>query len=352
MAAISATVRLGAVRIIRKWYRTLRDERTAGYNQAVTPVLVFLAVLLAILQTTFKADPPHQCGDCPTWNMAREPFRVYGNTYYVGTGGLTALLVTGTAGHVLLDAGLTQSAPLIDANIRKLGFKTEDIKLILVSHGHFDHAGGVASIQRHTGAAVAASESTAQALRNGENTPDDPQFGFGKAFNGFPPVSRVQVLADQMIIGVGTISIVAHMIPGHAPGSTAYTWQSCSPAPPEAATAEPSRSSRDAQRAGTDPDGKCLNMVYADSVTSGSAPGFKYGKRLEEFRRSIEKVAALPCDIVLSPHPFFTQVDQKLRRRVELNGKGPDPFIDANGCRAYAAVGMKLLEARIAEEGK
>jgi metallo-beta-lactamase class B len=327
MAAISATVRLGAVRIIRKWYRTLRDERRAGYNQAVTPVLVFLAVLLAILQTTFKADPPHQCGDCPTWNMAREPFRVYGNTYYVGTGGLTALLVTGDAGHVLLDAGLTQSAPLIDANIRKLGFKTEDIKLILVSHGHFDHAGGVAAIQRHTGAAVAASESTAQALRHGENTPDDPQFGFGKAFNGFPPVSKVQVLADQMIIGVDKLSIVAHLIPGHAPGSTAYTWQSCQ-------------------------DGKCLNMVYADSVTSGSAPGFKYGKRLEEFRRSIERVAALPCDIVLSPHPSFTQVDQKLRRRVELNGKGPDPFIDANGCRAYAAVGMKLLEARIAEEGK
>ena len=75
-------------------------------------------------------------------------------------------------------------------------------------------------------------------------------------------------------------------------------------------------------------------------------------KRLESFRRSIEKVAALPCDIILSPHPQFTQVDEKLKRRSELKGKGADPFIDSNGCKAYAAEGMKRLEARIAEESK
>ena len=286
-----------------------------------------LAIVLAVFQTTFQSDPPYQCDDCATWNKAREPFRVFGNTYYVGTDGLSVLLVTGDAGHVLLDGGLTQSAPLVDANIRKLGFKTADVKLILVSHGHFDHAGGVHALQRHTGATVAASESTAQALNRGENTPDDPQFGFGKAFNGFPPVKTVKVIGDQEVLKIGTISIKAHVIPGHTPGSTAYTWQSCE-------------------------GGKCLNMVYADSLTSPSAPGFKYGNRVESFRRSIEKVAALPCDIVLSPHPAFTQVDQKLKKRAELKGSGPDPFIDSNGCRAYAAAGMKLLEARIAEEAK
>ena len=83
-------------------------------------------------------------------------------------------------------------------------------------------------------------------------------------------------------------------------------------------------------------------MVYADSLTSPSAPGFKYGTAgLELFRRSIEKVAALPCDIVLSPHPSFTQLDAKLKRRAEMKGQGTDPFIDANGCKAYAADGMK-----------
>lgn len=294
----------------------------------MTSWLISLALLLTAFQSSaFKADPPNPCDDCATWNKAREPFRVYGNTYYVGTDGLSALLVTGDAGHVLLDAGLPQSAPLIDANIRKLGFKSEDVKLILVSHGHFDHAGGVNALQRHTGATVAASASTADAMQRGENTPDDPQFGFGKKFNGFPPTNKVKVISDQEVLTVGKTAIKVHLIAGHSPGSTAYAWQSCE-------------------------ESKCLNMVYADSLTSPSAPGFKYGNRLDSFERSIAKVAALPCDIVLSPHPQFTQVDEKLKKRAQQNGKGPDPFIDANGCRAYAAEGMKRLEARRAEEAK
>jgi metallo-beta-lactamase class B len=294
----------------------------------VTSWLTSLALLLSLFQaSTFKADPPHQCEDCPTWNKPRAPFRVYGNTYYVGTDGLSALLITGDAGHVLLDAGLPQSAAVIDTNIRTLGFKTEDVKLILISHGHFDHAGGANALQRHTGATVAASASTADALRRGENTPDDPQYAFGKAFNGFPAVKNVKVVGDQEVLTVGKTAIAVHLIPGHSPGSTAYTWQSCE-------------------------NGKCLNMVYADSLTSPSAPGFKYGSRLDSFQKSIEKVAALPCDIVLSPHPQSTQVDQKLKRRAEMKGSGADPFIDPGGCKAYAADGMNQLEARRAEEAK
>ena len=289
--------------------------------------LAALLLLLSFAQPQFVADPPHKCGDCAEWNKAREPFRVFGNTYFVGTDGLSALLVTGDAGHVLLDAGLPQSAPLIDANIRKLGFKTQDIKLIVVSHGHFDHGGGVASLQRFTGAQVAASPSTAAAMRRGENTVDDPQFALGPEFNRFPPVKTVREAADGEVLRVGNLAVTVHHIPGHSPGSTAYTWRSCL-------------------------DHTCHDMVYADSLTSVSADGFKYGKRLESFRRSIEKVAALPCDIVLSPHPFFTQVDEKLRRRAGMKGQGPDPFVDPDGCRAYAADGLKRLEARAIEEAK
>jgi metallo-beta-lactamase class B len=290
--------------------------------------LAAVFLLLSFAQPQFIPDPPHQCDDCATWNKPREPFRVFGNTYYVGSDGLSALLITGDAGHILLDGGLSQTAPLINANIRKVGFKTEDIKLIAVSHGHFDHGGGVASLQRFTGATVAASPATAAALRRGENTPDDPQFGFGRASNGFPSVKIVREVADGEVIRIGNVAVTVHHIPGHSPGSAAYTWQSCE-------------------------RGTCLNLVYADSLTSPSAPGFKYGKAgLELFRRSIEKVAALPCDIVLSPHPSFTQVDAKLKRRAEMKGQGTDPFIDANGCKAYAADGMKRLEARRAEESK
>jgi metallo-beta-lactamase class B len=288
-----------------------------------------LLLLAAPQAPRFLSDPPHQCDDCETWNKPREPFKVYGNTYFVGTDGLSAILITGNDGHVLLDGGLEQSAAVIDANIRKLGFKTQDVKLIVNSHGHFDHAGGIAALQRASGARVAASPSGAEALRRGENTTDDPQYGFGKQFNGFPPVENVDVISDDESLTVGNVTITAIFTPGHTPGSTTWTWQSC-----EGLT--------------------CLNMVYADSISAAAAPGFKFTDKPEVvalFRRSITRLGELPCDIVISTHPSATNLDAKIKRREARKPGEPDPFVD-RGCRALAATAMKGLEARIAEENK
>ena len=290
--------------------------------------LIFL-LLIALQTPTFQSDPPHKCDSCEEWNKPREPFKIFGNSYYVGTDGLSAILIAGDAGHILLDGGLEQSAARIDANIRKLGFKTEDVKLIVNSHGHYDHAGGIAALQRASGATVAASPSTADALMRGENTPDDPQFGFGKEANGFPAVKNVKVIKDSETLRVGNISVTANFTPGHTPGSTAWTWRAC-----EAKT--------------------CYNIVYADSLTAVSADGFKYTaqpERVNAFRRSISRVAELPCDIVISTHPSATGLDAKIQKRGEQKGAGPDPFVD-QGCKAFAGRSLKSLEARIAEEKK
>lgn len=288
--------------------------------------LVLLA-LIAFQNPTFKSDPPHKCDSCDEWNRPREPFKVYGNTYFVGTEGLSSILIAGDRGHILLDGGLEQSAALIDANIRKLGFKTEDVKLIVNSHGHYDHAGGIAALQRASGAIVAASPSGADALRRGENTVDDPQYGFGKAANGFPPVKNVRVIKDGETLNVGPLALKPIFTPGHTPGSTTWTWQSCE-------------------------GDRCLNMVYADSISAASADGFKFTDSpavVNAFRRSITRVGELPCDIVISTHPSATNLDDKIRKRGALKGAGPDPFID-HGCKALAAGALKALEKRIAEE--
>lgn len=288
-----------------------------------------LLVLAAVQAPRFQSDPPHTCESCDEWNRPREPFRLYGNTYFVGTDGLSAILITGNAGHILLDGGLEQSAALIEANIRKLGFKLSDVKLIVNSHGHYDHAGGINALQRASGATVAASPSGASALQRGENTPDDPQFGFGKADNGFPPVKDVKVIRDNEVLRVGNIAIAANFTPGHTPGSTTWTWQSCEGA-------------------------ACLNMVYADSISAVAAPGFRFtddADRITQFRRSISRVAELPCDIVVSTHPQATSLDGKITQRAALKGAETDPFVD-HGCRALADGAMKALEARIAEEKK
>ena len=130
---------------------------------------------------------------------------MFGNTYFVGPAGVSALLITSDQGHILVDAGLQQSAAVIDANIRALGFKTTDIKLILTSHGHYDHIGGVHALQRYTRATVLASASTAQALALGTTVPDDPQFEKSPGTMDFPKVENVRVVKDGEVFDLETL---------------------------------------------------------------------------------------------------------------------------------------------------
>ena len=292
-----------------------------------------VVALLALSQAppTLKPDPPHKCFDCDAWNKPYEPFRVFGNTYYVGVDGISALLVTGSSGSILFDGGLPQSAALIDASIRKLGFKTEDIKLIVNSHAHYDHAGGIAALQRMTGASVAASAAGKRSIEQGEVTADDPQYGFGRAANAYPAVKNVRAVADGETLRVGDLAITAHLTPGHTPGSTTWSWRSC--------------------------DGPtCHNIVFADSLNSVSADNFRFTgggaapSIVEQFRKSIAKVAALPCDIIISVHPSGTDLDAKVKGRRAR--PAVDPFVTPGGCRAYAATAATRLDARIAEETK
>jgi len=301
-----------------------------------------IAVLISFGQATLRPDPPIKCSSCDEWNEPIEPFQVFANTYYVGTAGLSALLITGEAGHILLDGGLTQSAPLIEASIRKLGFKLEDVKLILNSHAHYDHAAGIAALQRASGATVVSSASGAQAFALGDAVPDDPQAGFGN--NGFPAVKNVRVVKDQEMVRLGSLAIQMHNTAGHTPGSTTWTWQSCEPGNPGPQDPKPSSPQ------------KCLNMVYADSISAIAAPGFRFTgdaktpNRVDQFRKSITTVGELPCDIMITTHPMATDLAGKLKKRAAK--PATDPFIDPQACRVLAANAMKALEARVAEEKK
>jgi len=282
-------------------------------------------VSMAQIRAPFKSDPPKMCNACPGWNEPVDPFRVFGNTYYVGTKGLSSVLITSENGHILLDGALPESAERIDANIRKLHFDLKDVKLIVNSHAHYDHAGGIHALQRASGAAVAASAQGASALKRGENTTDDPQFGFGHDSNEFPRANKVRVVKDGEVLRVGTLAITAHLTPGHTPGSTTWTWKSCE-------------------------DTRCLDVVYADSLNAISAPGFKYSSdplRVAAFRKSLATVASLPCDVMISVHPEFSRVFEKLVRRA---GGDADAMIDPHACRDYAQSATDLLGRRLAQE--
>jgi metallo-beta-lactamase class B len=281
----------------------------------------------ASIAAAVAADPPIACTSCAAWNMPREPFRVYGNTYYVGVAGLSAILLASNKGLILLDGALPQSVPIIAADIEKLGFHVKDIKLIVNTHAHFDHAGGIAALQRASGASVAASPAGARALMAGGPTDDDPQFGFRN--NGFPPVHDVRSVSDNETLRVGELAITAHLTPGHTPGSTTWTWRSC-----------------EADR--------CLNIVYADSLSAVAAPGFRFTGdesrpgRVDGFLHSIATIESLPCDVLLSPHPELFDMDAKLQRWREQ--PNTNPFIQSESCRHYAAEARRNLQHRVDEE--
>ncbi|MBB3226746.1 metallo-beta-lactamase class B [Luteibacter sp. Sphag1AF] len=253
----------------------------------------------------------------PEWTQPEAPFKVYGNTYYVGSRGLSAILVTSPKGHVLIDATEDVNAPMIEANVRALGFKVEDIRVILNSHAHADHAGAIAAIARDSGAEVRASPASAHALRLGGNDPNDPQFGEAPLF---PPVKEVDELSPGETVHVGDLALTSHATPGHTLGGTTWTWRSCE-------------------------GERCLNIVYGDSLTPFSKDGYRFSadaKKLAAYRKGIETVSNLPCDILITAHPDVVDLMSKVDAHASLE--------DKHACQAYAVWATGKLDARLAKE--
>ncbi|MET0363962.1 MAG: metallo-beta-lactamase, partial [Sphingobium sp.] len=163
----------------------------------------------------------------PRWMESGGPVRVHGSTWLLGLTHMNIVLIATDAGLVLIDAGLPQAAPLVEQNLRAAGFRIEDVKLILSSEPHYDHAGGIAALARDSGATVLASAAGARVLRAGHSGTEDPQRA---TLFAYPPVTRVQAVRDGQRIHLGTLEITAHATPGHTPGSVSWSWRSCADA--------------------------------------------------------------------------------------------------------------------------
>ena len=251
------------------------------------------------------------------WTTPAPPVRIHANTYYVGTCGISSILIVGSDGDVLIDGGPEEAADLIADNIRALGYRLTDIKYLLNSHEHFDHAGGLAKLQRLTGAQLVASPAQAQVLNSGVPAKDDPQFGVLKSL---PPAHVDHIISNGQMVRVGNIAVTAAFTPGHTSGAVTWHWGSCD-------------------------GGVCRQIVYADSLTPVSSDTYRFRDHpayVSAFRASIAAVAALDCDILLSPHPGASD----LPHRFAL-GK---PLLDPDACKNYAASRAKDLDDRLAKE--
>ena len=292
---------------------------------------------LALLLALACAAPLAQAAPAPlvpldaprraVMNTPHAPFKIYGNTYYVGTQGLTAVLITSDFGHVLIDGGLPESAPQIAANIATLGFKIGDVKAILNTHVHFDHAGGIAELQRLSGAAVYVRRPSEAVLRTGKTGADDPQ----AAMKGpqVPAVGTLWIVSDQQLLGVGSNRLQAIATPGHTPGGTSWTWEACE---------------------GTN----CLKLVFADSLSPMAGPGFLFGNSkthpavLTDFEQAFSRLETLPCDVLITPTPEGSNLFERIAQREATPGAS---LKQPEACKAYAKAGRAALATRLAEEG-
>ena len=274
------------------------------------------AAMPATHPATF-AEHQGQCAGRDGWSDPAPPVRIFANVYDIGTCGIVVLLIQGPQGHIVIDGATPEAVPHIVANIRRLGLRPRDVKLLLSSHEHVDHAGGLSGLQRTTGATLLAAAAARTPLQSGHPMADDPQKGNLPRFPG-ARVSRV--VRDGEVVRLGALKLTAHLTPGHAPGSTSWSWTSC-----EGAT--------------------CRAIVYADSLSAVSAPTYRFSDHptyVATFRRTIARVSRLRCDLLITPHPSASQLYERL--------SGAKPLSDPAACATYAATAAANIDKRLADE--
>lgn len=252
-----------------------------------------------------------------SWNQPVKPFRIAGNVYYVGASDITSYLITDPRGHIIIDAGFIETVPQIVNNLRTLGFNPRDVRVLVNTQAHSDHAGGFRELKRITGARLLASREDGRQLERGGKG----DFAWGDD-GTFPPVDVDGVVADHDTITVGNTKLVARITPGHTKGCTTWTVR-------------------------TTHESKPVDLVFH---CSSSVPGYNlidnanYPDIIADYRKSFDILDSLACDVPLSAHGSFFQLTAKMRK---LEAGDRNAFIDPAGCRTLFGRARTAFETEL-----
>jgi metallo-beta-lactamase class B len=286
-----------------------------GAAVLVVVCLVF-APVFALGARAQQYTPPNA-----EWNQPVEPFRIAGNLYYVGALEVASYAITTPDGIILIDTGFRETVPIIEANLKKLGFRLDDVRLLLTMHAHNDHVGGVADIKARTKARFLSSPGDAPLLERGGLQ----DFAFGDKFY-YPPVKPDALLRDGEAVGLGGVQIMPHFTPGHTRGATSY-----------------STTIHDGDRD--------YHVVFVSSL---STPDYqlvdnpKYPGIVQDLDASVAKLRALPCDIFLSEHGSMFDLPRRMKER--LADPAHNPFVDPDGYRRFLDKAEANVHKIVAEQ--
>jgi metallo-beta-lactamase class B len=278
----------------------------------------FLSLLLTLV---FAGSASAQA--TPDWTNPFPPYRIIGNVYYVGSQGLASYLITTKEGHILINSSLESSVPLIRESIEKLGFKFGDIKILLISHAHWDHCAGSASIKELTGAKYMVMDADVPEIEAG---------GKGNFQYGDSPTSRYQptkvdrVLHDGEVVKLGDAVLTAHLTPGHTKGTTTWTMKA-----------------KEGDRT--------YNVVIIGSPNVNA--GYKlvnnalYPQIASDYERMFRILKSLPCDVFLGAHGNYYGMEAKYARMKE---HAANPFIDPEGYKSYVAEREQTFRTELAKQ--
>jgi metallo-beta-lactamase class B len=244
------------------------------------------------------------------WTEPFPPFRIAGNLYYVGSKGLANYLITTPQGHILINSDLEANVPLIRASVEKLGFKFRDVRILLISHAHWDHNAGSAMIKQITGAKYMVMDADVPVVESGGKA----DFQYGNTPSSLYPATKVdRLLHDGDEVKLGDAVLVAHLTPGHTKGCTTWTLT-------------------------VSDGGKTYNAVIIGSPNVN--PGYKlvnnvpYPRIAEDYERMFRVLKSLPCDLFLGAHGSYFDLEAKYARMKE---GGQNPFVDADGYKKFVA---------------
>lgn len=248
------------------------------------------------------------------WSLPFEPRRIIGNIYYVGTNLISSFLIVTPAGNILLDTGHVELLPQVAANIAKLGFKLQDVKILLNSHAHFDHCGGFAELKRRTNATVVASKLDGELMSRG---------GKGDFYWGddlpYEPVKPDRMIADGERVELGGTSLTAHLTPGHTKGCMSWTMR-------------------------VKEDSKEYDVIFLCGLTASPyklTNNDKYPNIVEDERNTLQKLRGMHADVMLASHGFYFDLEGKAVRQ---KAGAPNPFVDPGELGRHVAEMEKDFE--------